>query len=190
MVWRDLGLNPGLPDHWRTVYPLGQCQSYCCGRTAVILFNQDLGGGQRVNTFPKNICSKVNARVRLGFELVYYDVAAQHISHNTRETPPLEVRKNLIWWQRCSIVKNAHDFFPFKQNLENFSVLNKKNNTFIDFKKFFKIYFKNIKNIKFVACWCIQAIITCCHLFKIRDNKPRIVVVIVDIFIQWETPFW
>ena len=21
MVWRDLGLNPGLPDHWRTLYP-------------------------------------------------------------------------------------------------------------------------------------------------------------------------
>ena len=24
MVWRDLGLNAGLPDHWRTLYPLGQ----------------------------------------------------------------------------------------------------------------------------------------------------------------------
>ena len=24
MVWHDLGLNPGLPDHWRTLYPLGQ----------------------------------------------------------------------------------------------------------------------------------------------------------------------
>ena len=24
MVWLDLGLNPGLPDHWRTLYPLGQ----------------------------------------------------------------------------------------------------------------------------------------------------------------------
>ena len=24
MVWPDLGLNPGLPDHWRTLYPLGQ----------------------------------------------------------------------------------------------------------------------------------------------------------------------
>ena len=23
-VWLDLGLNPGLPDHWRTLYPLGQ----------------------------------------------------------------------------------------------------------------------------------------------------------------------
>ena len=22
MVWRDLGLNPGLRDHWRTLYPL------------------------------------------------------------------------------------------------------------------------------------------------------------------------
>ena len=24
LVWRDLGLNPGLPDYWRTLYPLGQ----------------------------------------------------------------------------------------------------------------------------------------------------------------------
>ena len=24
LVWRDLGLNTGLPDHWRTLYPLDQ----------------------------------------------------------------------------------------------------------------------------------------------------------------------
>ena len=24
LVWLDLGLNPGLPDHWRTLYSLGQ----------------------------------------------------------------------------------------------------------------------------------------------------------------------
>ena len=24
MVWHDLGLNPGLPDHWLILYPLGQ----------------------------------------------------------------------------------------------------------------------------------------------------------------------
>ena len=24
LVWRDMGLNPGLPDHWQTLYPLGQ----------------------------------------------------------------------------------------------------------------------------------------------------------------------
>ena len=24
LVWRDLGLNPNLPDHWRTLYPLDQ----------------------------------------------------------------------------------------------------------------------------------------------------------------------
>ena len=27
LVWRDLGLNPGLPDHLRTLYPLGQWAS-------------------------------------------------------------------------------------------------------------------------------------------------------------------
>ena len=24
LVWRDLGLSPDLPDHWQTLYPLGQ----------------------------------------------------------------------------------------------------------------------------------------------------------------------
>ena len=24
LVWLDLGLNPGLPDYWRTLYPLGR----------------------------------------------------------------------------------------------------------------------------------------------------------------------
>ena len=24
LVWRDLGSNPGLPNHWQTLYPLGQ----------------------------------------------------------------------------------------------------------------------------------------------------------------------
>ena len=28
MVWHDLGLNPGLTDHWRTIYPLGQWAGY------------------------------------------------------------------------------------------------------------------------------------------------------------------
>ena len=27
LVWYDLGLNPGLLDHWRTLYPLDQYQS-------------------------------------------------------------------------------------------------------------------------------------------------------------------
>ena len=27
LVWRDLGLNPSLPDHWQTLYPLGQWAS-------------------------------------------------------------------------------------------------------------------------------------------------------------------
>ena len=29
LVWLDLGLNPGVPDHWRTLYPLGQWAGIC-----------------------------------------------------------------------------------------------------------------------------------------------------------------
>ena len=31
LVWHDLGLNPGLPDHWQTLYPLGVTAIYCFG---------------------------------------------------------------------------------------------------------------------------------------------------------------
>ena len=29
LVWRDLGLNPSLPDHWRTLYPRGPWKLIC-----------------------------------------------------------------------------------------------------------------------------------------------------------------
>ena len=29
LVWHDLGLNPGLPNHWQTLYPLGQWAGVC-----------------------------------------------------------------------------------------------------------------------------------------------------------------
>ena len=35
LVWRDLRLNPGLPDHWRTLYPRGQWS----GVFIVIVYN-------------------------------------------------------------------------------------------------------------------------------------------------------
>ena len=28
LVWLNLGLNPGLPDHWRTLYPLDQSAGF------------------------------------------------------------------------------------------------------------------------------------------------------------------
>ena len=34
-----------------------------------------------VHTFPKGISPKVNVIVQLEFELAYYDVAVQHVSH-------------------------------------------------------------------------------------------------------------
>ena len=30
LIWHNLGLNPGLPDHWRTLYPLDQWPSKFC----------------------------------------------------------------------------------------------------------------------------------------------------------------
>ena len=41
----------------------------------------------QTNTFPKGISSKVNVTEGLEFELTYYDLTEQHVSHNT--TSPL-----------------------------------------------------------------------------------------------------
>ena len=40
-----------------------------------------------VHTFPKGISPKVNVLAQLEFELTYYDVAVQHISHYAMSTP-------------------------------------------------------------------------------------------------------
>ena len=36
-VWLDLGLNPGLPDHWRTLYPLGHWAVWISNSLTTIL---------------------------------------------------------------------------------------------------------------------------------------------------------
>ena len=41
-----------------------------------------------IHTFPKAICPKENARVRLEFELAYYDSAVRRINHYTKRTSP------------------------------------------------------------------------------------------------------
>ena len=47
---------------------------------------QSLGGDKGVHAFPKNISQKVNKRAQLEFELIYYDVVVQHLSHSATET--------------------------------------------------------------------------------------------------------
>ena len=61
----------------------------------VVLFNPYLEvGDEGVHTIPKDISSKVNIIARPEFELAYYDVTIQHVSHYAmeRRTPfPLYV---------------------------------------------------------------------------------------------------
>ena len=42
-----------------------------------------------VHTFSKGISLKVNRLARLEFELIYYDVAVQYISHYATKTLPI-----------------------------------------------------------------------------------------------------
>ena len=41
---------------------------------------------KRVHAFPKSRRPKANVTAQLDFELVYYNVAVQHISHDDTET--------------------------------------------------------------------------------------------------------
>ena len=41
-----------------------------------------------VHTFPKGICLKVNTRVRLEFELAYYDSTVGRFNYYTKRTLP------------------------------------------------------------------------------------------------------
>ena len=45
-------------------------------------------GGQGVYTFPKGISSKMNISAQLEFELAFYDVTVQYVSHYTTGTSP------------------------------------------------------------------------------------------------------
>ena len=45
------------------------------------------GGDLRVYAFPKGISLKVNIIAQQEFELAYYDIAVQYVSHYTTETP-------------------------------------------------------------------------------------------------------
>ena len=44
---------------------------------------------KRIHTFPKGISLKVNVIVRLEFELAYYDIAIQHVNHDTIKASPI-----------------------------------------------------------------------------------------------------
>ena len=54
---------------------------------------------RRMCTFPKNICPKVNLIVQLEFELTYYDVSVQIISHFITRTNHSGISQFLFWSQ-------------------------------------------------------------------------------------------
>ena len=93
MVWLDLGLNPDLPEYWRTVYPLG----YPYRRTVGVLFN------------PLGICPKVNVITRLEFELAYYDSAVHRFNHYTTRTSD---NNNTGTWLRKGNFKRETESLP------------------------------------------------------------------------------
>ena len=63
-------------------------------KTWVVQFNSYLGE-ERVNTFPKSICLKVNVIAYLEFESDFNDVAVNYVIHYAIETPLCWRKENL-----------------------------------------------------------------------------------------------
>ena len=55
------------------------------------LKNDSSGRDMGVHTFPKSISSRVKEIPWLEFELVYYDIIVQHISHYVTKAPLLDL---------------------------------------------------------------------------------------------------
>ena len=72
------------------------CQIHLFRKTVVILFNPCWGDKVRGHTFPRVICPKVNIIARLEFELVYYELTVQYISHYTMGTPRPSVDRFIV----------------------------------------------------------------------------------------------
>ena len=62
-----------------------------------------------VHTFLKGISLKVNVTVWLKFELAYYDVAVQHVSHYTMEPLPIKGRMLRLNLRLCVKI----DYFSY-----------------------------------------------------------------------------
>ena len=63
-----------------------KCQSKHWRETEVVLLKLSLGD-KGDHTLLKGSRSKVNVIVRPEFELAYFDIAVQHVSHNTSFSP-------------------------------------------------------------------------------------------------------
>ena len=61
-----------------------------------------MGGGiKKFICFPKVLIWKWNVTPQVEFELAYYDVAVQHISHHTTGTNPITIHR--VWWVNCHL---------------------------------------------------------------------------------------
>ena len=57
-----------------------QNQSYPCRSRVMVLYLTHRWGDKEDHTFPKGISPKVSVMAKLGFEHIYYDITAHHIS--------------------------------------------------------------------------------------------------------------
>ena len=80
LVWRNLGLNPGLPDHWWTLYSLGQCiftnPSSRSGYDTRSIFKRSLTGLNSEFSFSYTSCLSKAVEISLPY---YLPIAGRRI---------------------------------------------------------------------------------------------------------------
>ena len=69
LIWLDLGLNPGLPDHWGTLYPLDQLIQKCC---LTLLQRRLLGNCDKILILKWTINQKYSNRKQITAGWVIY----------------------------------------------------------------------------------------------------------------------
>ena len=56
----------------------------------MVLFNLELVGvDKEIHSFSNGLCPKVNVMAQMKYELAYYDIAVQYVSHSTTGPPPV-----------------------------------------------------------------------------------------------------
>ena len=90
-----------------------ECQSYPSRKTAVILFSLRFAWNGR-SYFPKGLGPNVNQKERLEFELVYFEVKYQHVSHYTNDISP-----HFILHQNDTILDGKSTLLLVENSIQN-----------------------------------------------------------------------
>ena len=84
LIWLNQGLNPSLPNHLQTLYPLDQWpEATLVEEQQWYYFTHDC----KDKGFPEGSSQGVNIKSQIEFELSYLEAPIQYLRHYTMRTP-------------------------------------------------------------------------------------------------------